>query len=228
MTTREGTPGAGTEIFMQRMRILQVKLREIGTYQPHIFKTEFLPQQYLDIGWGGKDTEDVALFGSEIRVKVLQDKPNYIFETAPDVFYTILAFDADHPEGVYLLWIRTNICGDVKFASGKDIVRWQQPQPQKGESFVRRVFFAVFSQVKETSHSAIISKNQISGRKNFNVEKCMSDYELKHIIGVNCATVKYDPSVDQTIADLRDIVGLDPSGKKILYEVHEGKRKDYQ
>eukprot|EP00759_Apiculatamorpha_spiralis_P012884 PhF_6_TR19735/c0_g1_i1/m.28802 len=235
-----GTAQAGTEIYVQRMRILQAKLRQINTFQPTIFPDgEFLPQQYIDVGWGGKESETVALFGNLLPLEEITrlGKPDYVFETAPNVYYTVIAFDADyHEEGggedglPYLLWHRTNVCGDVQFASGKDLVRWQSPHPITPGGKPHRIFFAVFSQAKlfPESSRVPISKNQIEGRKNFKMKEFMKEFDLKHVIGVNCCCVEYDKeSVEKTVSELRDVVGLDPSGKKILYEIHNGQRKDF-
>ena len=134
-------------IYMERMLKLQAKIEECGFYQ---YFDLVIPQQYVDFGWGGQDTDAVALFGNQLATSKCLEKPNYIFEAAEGILYTVVCFDADRPDcaatGCYLHWVRVNVTGDTKYSSGRDLVRWQPPHPQNG---LHRFFFVVFHQPTE-------------------------------------------------------------------------------
>ena len=216
------------QIYMDRMKKVQHQLSAIGTFE---LLPEFLPQQFIDIGWGPQDTDVVALLGNCLDASQCVEKPNVIFESVDKVFYTIVAVDADDESGApYLLWLKHNVTGDIRFSSGRDIVRWQPPHPSKG-SQAHRIFFFVFHQSTgelDLTGRVIISKNSRQNRRSFNVKELASDLALKHTIGANMCKISFSQAVwDRLEQDLRDEVILDPSGRRVLAEVNGGVRKDF-
>ena len=129
------------------MAKLRVKLAECGLLQTGLVDASFVPQQFIDVGWGGKDTENVALFGNVLALSRCTAKPEVVFDSSSEVHYTIMAFDADYrgfeacgaapnptetadsKKAPYLLWCRMNVTGDLQYSSGKDVVRWQPVLP---------------------------------------------------------------------------------------------------
>lgn len=195
-----------------------------------------VPQQFIDIGWGEKDTENVALFGNLLPLSRTWEKPNVIFEAADGVFYSVVAVDADAVGGPYLLWARFNISGDTNFSSGRDLVRWQPPHPlahevESGSTGGRpkqhRIFFLVFHQSSGQTDafdgSEIISKSSRESRSGFDLTAFRDAHKLGHFIGANGYRVKHDAQVvDRILVELRDRVILDPSGKRVLQEIEKG------
>ena len=116
------------EIYQQRMMKLKGEADRVGVFRDNIFH-EFTPQQFIEIAWGGGDTENVCLNGNELTLDAIQAKPTYIFETGDGVKYCMVAFDA---EAKWLHWVRFNIEGDTKFSTGRDWFRWSAPHPRKG------------------------------------------------------------------------------------------------
>jgi hypothetical protein len=193
-----------------------------------------VPQQFIDIGWGEKDTENVALFGNVLPLSRTWEKPNVIFEASDGVFYSVVAVDADAVGGPYLLWARFNISGDTNFSSGRDLVRWQPPHPlaseldeATGRPIPHRIFFLVFhqpgGQADPFDGSKIISKSSRESRSGFDLTAFRDRHCLGHFIGANGYCVKHDALVvDKILEELRDRVVLDPSGKRVLQEVNRG------
>lgn len=237
---------ACAQVYMSRMMKLQQKLHEIGLFASSSSNGDgsiggaglmapCMPQQFIDVGWGEKDTENVALFGNTLPLSRTWEKPNVIFETADGVFYVVLAVDADHHSGSpYLLWARFNVSGDLAFSSGRDLVRWQPPHPPPppaaadGEAPHHRIFILVFHQpdgpTEPFEGSRIISKNSRETRGGFDLEVFRRDHRLGHLIGANGYRVRVDdaPLVERIVKELRDKVVLDSSGKRVLQEVDGG------
>ena len=226
-----------TEIYMERMMKLQMKLTEVGTFK---YMPVFIPQQFIDIGWGDQTTDCVALFGNQLRTGACLDKPNCVFEATAGHFYTIICFDGDaspaadgsSAPGCYLHWIRHNITGDTRYASGKDSVRWQAPHPaENSNADPHRYFFLVYHQTKgeipADGFPKIVSKNSKEGRSNFDLAALVKRLNLGHVIGANCCRLAYDASVEKTVADLRDIVEFSADGKKVVAEVLNGVRTEF-
>lgn len=213
-------------VYLERMKKLQVKIAETGFFS--FVGPAVAPQQFIDVGWGGKDSENVMLFGNRLALSRCTEKPTVVFESAEKVFYTILAFDADSTApkepGPYVLWCRMNVTGDIRYATGRDVVRWQPPHPREGES--HRVFVVVFHQSNgevDLSSLPLISKNSREMRGAFDFSTFRATFGLKNIIGVNCSTFGHDASVVESItAALRDKVVLDPTGKRVLREEIDG------
>lgn len=233
-------------IYMSRMLKLQSKLSELGTFA--LVGTSFLPQQYIDVGWGDKDSETVALFGNTLPLSRALEKPNVIFElgggsakasvgstatsssgggssagSTSSAVYCVVAFDADHESGSpYLLWLRVNIAGDdIQYASGRDIVRWQPPHPSEG-SHPHRIFVFVLHQtdgLMDVTPAAIISKWSREGRRGFSLHDFMTKHNMQYIIGANAWRVEHDGAVvPKIVSELRDRVVLDSTGKRVLRE----------
>lgn len=213
-------------VYLERMKKLQIKIAETGFFS--IIGPPVVPQQFIDVGWGEKDTENVMLFGNRLALSRCTEKPTVIFESSEKVFYTIMAFDADSSavkeSGPYVLWCRMNVTGDIRFSSGRDTFRWQPPHPQEGE--LHRVFVVVFHQSEgEVDLSAIplISKNSREQRASFDFSAFRAKFGLKNIIGVNCGAFGHDTAVVSGIVRaLRDRVVLDSTGKRILSEEIDG------
>lgn len=218
---------ACAQVYFSRMSKLQQKLGECGTFQ---LLDPFLPQQFIDVGWGDKDTDNVALFGNKVMLSRTWEKPTVIFESSDNVFYTIVALDADYSGGPYLLWVRQNITGDIQYSSGRDLVRWQPPHPQDDGTY-HRIFVFVFHQSNGEipfDSSAIISKNSRESRAGFDLRRFAQQFSLVNVIGANCWRVCYDDAVVPKIQqELRDRVFLDPTGRKVLAEENDGKRVEY-
>jgi hypothetical protein len=216
------------QIYMERMRKVQTQLSAIGTFT---IVLEFLPQQFIDVGWGSHDTDTVALLGNTLDGSRCDEKPNVIFESSEKVFYTILAVDADDERGApYLLWLKHNITGDIRFASGRDVVRWQPPWVTE-HSTPHRIFFFVFHQANGEiclDGRKICSKNSREGRAEFNIEKLVETCALKHVIGSNMAKVTFSKRVyEKLVRDLRDEIVLNEAGNKVIAEVNGGVRIDF-
>lgn len=223
---------AVAEVYVQRMMKLQEKLAEIGFFEDRLCK-DMVPQQFIDVGWGAADTETVCLFGNPLAHKEVVDKPNVIFESKDNVFYTILCFDADRVDcsetGCYLHWARRNVTGDIKFSSGRDTLRWQPPHPTGKKP--HRFFIVVLHQSAgevDLKTQPLVARNSKQHRSNFNLQKFMDDEGCKIVIGANCYRTAYsEKTVDPIIAALRDEIELDPTGRKIIAEVHDGVRKEF-
>lgn len=225
--------------------VLKAQRERIGASQME----PFIPQQFIDVGWGDKDSENVALFGNHLPISRTWDKPNVIFELSESTrsataaallpkstanHYCIVAFDADYSSGgdrdvgnsSYLLWARVNIAGDdIQYASGRDVVRWQPPHPARSDS-PHRIFVVVLHQTGgaiDVSTTKIISKNSREGRNHFSLDQFMSEHKMQHVIGANCWRVSYDENVvPKIVKELRDKVVLDESGKRVLREELNG------
>ena len=216
----------------ERMEILRGKLREVGFAA--LYGKEVAPQQYIDVGWGGdKDSEDVCLFGNTLPTARCQEKPLCHFTCRPDVYHTLVAFDADYADpkneaavgSQYLLWQRVNVIGDLKFTTGIDTHRWQPPHPLDG-SGLHRVMFAVFAQTAgEVAIERVNPKFSRLGRLRFDIHKFAVQNKLQ-LVGMNCCRLGYGrPCVDKVVASLRDRVDLDAANKKIVAEENDGVRK---
>jgi hypothetical protein len=229
----EGRDASTAHIYMERMAKVQQRLAAIGTFN---IVPEFLPQQFIDVGWGTQDTDAVALLGNNtLDVGRCEEKPTIVFESSDKVFYTIAAIDIDDAErgAPYLLWLKQNVTGDIRFASGKDIVRWQPPLIRESDSGKpHQIFFFVFHQGNGEiglNGAKIISKNSRERRARFSLAQLITSCGLKHIIGANMVKMAYSRAVsDRLERDLRDEVVLNEAGNKVLAEVNGGVRTDFQ
>lgn len=219
---------SATDVYMHRMLKLQEKLDELGAFE--FSEAKFLPQQFIDCGWGDKDTENVALFGNQLMLPRTVEKPNVIFETSGDVHYAVVAFDADAADGPYLMWVRLNVTGDLQYSPGRDVVRWQCSLPEVGDR-AHRVFVFVFHQSTgeiPINGSDIIAKYSQEGRKRLSLTALMKTYRLSNIIGANCYRVLGDNDVTRQLQpQLRDKVVLDQTGRKVLAEELNGVRTEF-
>ncbi|KAJ9461717.1 hypothetical protein DIPPA_19484 [Diplonema papillatum] len=193
------------EIYQQRMLKLKAEAGRLGVFSDGIFP-EFTPQQFVEVAWGTGDTENVALNGNKLPLDALQPKPSYMFEASDGILYCLVAFDW---EAKTLLWCRFNIEGDTKFSTGRDWFRWQPPHPEKGTG-THRVFFFVFHQ-KEPQDLAklkIISKFSREGRSGFDPKKFADKFNLKIVIGINCASTEHAEVADKFRLSLKDTADL--------------------
>ena len=258
---------ATAAIYRDRMLKLRVKLEECGLYTTGLVDASFVPQQFIDVGWGGKETENVALFGNVLALSRCTSKPEVVFDASDEFHYTIMAFDADfcgfdkagaepNPSDTeeskrapYLIWCRMNVSGDLQYASGKDVVRWQPALPHippgtitkapaaalgsplvfptRGAlNHLHRVYVLVFHQEKgeiDLSTIPIVSKASKEGRASFDINAFKAKHGLGAIIGANCCRFGYDPAVVvPALSLLRDKVVLDATGKKVLSEELNG------
>ena len=215
---------------MDRMLKLQMKLQETGLFE---IMSSFVPQQYIDVGWGDQETDAVALFGNQLSTSSCLEKPNCVFEAKDGVFYTIVCFDADRRDsktGGYLHWVRCNVHGDTRFASGRDVWRWQSPHPAEGDS-PHRLFFVVFHQTNgslDLSKLPLISKNSKEARNDLNLTSLTERIGLGIVIGANCCRMAFDESVPKTLSSLKDKVELSQDGKTVLAEEANGERIEYK
>jgi hypothetical protein len=194
------------EIHAERMQILLVKIRSTGFYK--LFK-EVAPRQFVDFGWGDKESDTVALFGNALRLAECVGKPHFTFMCQVGVFHTILAFDADAElgggRGGYLRWLRANVTGDLKFSTGRDLFRWQAPTPPAGGG-AHRIFYVIFFQKggeRDIGKEAVVSRFSRERRAGFGVAALAKEQRLR-LCGVNCNTFDYDDSVPKTVAELVD------------------------
>eukprot|EP00758_Cryptobia_borreli_P007087 Tbor_TRINITY_DN5243_c0_g1::TRINITY_DN5243_c0_g1_i1::g.16785::m.16785 len=218
------------QIYIERMKKIQVKIRETSLFSTGIFD-EFIPQQFIDVGWGDQNTDNVALFGNVLQLKNCLEKPNVIFEPNDACYYTILAFNADHEKRPYLQWLRMNVVGDLKYASGRDIFRWQPVLPSE-EGKLNQLFIVVFHQADgdaDISKETIISKSSTEGRASYDINALRKKWRLENIIGVNSCRFGYDKTiVPKALPMLREKVILDPTGRKVIAEMIDGKMKHYK
>eukprot|EP01064_Diplonema_japonicum_P038811 TRINITY_DN9538_c0_g1_i1.p1 TRINITY_DN9538_c0_g1~~TRINITY_DN9538_c0_g1_i1.p1 ORF type:complete len:236 (+),score=61.18 TRINITY_DN9538_c0_g1_i1:76-783(+) len=200
------------EVYQQRMLKLKKEAEKIGIFRDGIYP-EFTPQQFVEVAWGGGDSEDVALNGNTLQCNKIRDKPIYMFEAADGIRYCLAAFDFESKQ---LLWVRFNIEGDTKFSSGRDWFRWQPPHPAK-DTGSHRVCFFLFHQkhLQDMSKLKTISKFSTEGRADFCLKKFAAKFDLKIVIGINAVTTSWDTSCDTTLASLKPSVAMDDNKDKV-------------
>lgn len=217
------------------MLILQGKLKELGLFH-HLPATA--PIRFIDVGWGGKETETVALLGNVLPMSSCLEKPTvyYRFEGIEE-YLTYLSFDADKmndadvnsPATCYLQWARINVKGDLQYATGRDVFRWQ-PAVADERTPPHRIFIVVASQEREVDLSSIpvIATNSKEGRARFEFAAFAKRYGLRGFVGANCFRVSFEPMVAQRItSNLRDSIELDASGRKVVSETNNGVKVVY-
>ena len=232
-----------------RMAKVRAKLVEVGW--PALYK-DVTPLQYLDVGWGSRETDQVAMFGNELELPKCTGKPNVWWQVAPDVRYCIVAFDADATEAapaaaevtspspfaaptgqpsppLYLHWLRFNVTGDLQYSTGRDVVRWQAPHPPEGAA-PRRFFVACFEQTAgdvDVAKLPLVATTSTQHRRGFSLVRLAVDHKLR-FLGANCVRFGFHAAVvPKLVASLRDEVVLDPTGRRVVAEVHNGVRREF-
>ena len=200
------------EIYQQRMLKLKAEISKLGVFSDGIYD-EFTPQQFVEIAWGGGDTETVCLNGNTLRLDDIQSKPSYMFETGEDIKYCLVAFDA---EAKFLHWARFNIEGDTAFSTGRDWFRWTPPHPSHGTGKHRLLFFLFHQrEAQDMAKLKTISKFSREGRTNFCPKKFAAKFGFSIVIGVNGCTVQHTLVADTVEASLKDSVSMDENKTKV-------------
>lgn len=210
------------------MQLLGEKLKECGLFR---FIPQTTPSRFVDIGWGGKESDNVALFGNRLPLSSCATKPTLffnIFNFRDDSHFCFLAFDADRQDsatGCYLQWARFNVHGDLQYSTGRDSFRWQTPLTDENRD--HRVFFLVLVQeaVIDTSAVPLIASNSTELRSDFDFRAFATKYKLTNFVGANCVRVGHDPEIVAKQQQLlRDKIEFDANGKVAIAEFRNGVR----
>eukprot|EP01063_Lacrimia_lanifica_P017639 TRINITY_DN24684_c0_g1_i1.p2 TRINITY_DN24684_c0_g1~~TRINITY_DN24684_c0_g1_i1.p2 ORF type:complete len:250 (+),score=133.03 TRINITY_DN24684_c0_g1_i1:49-750(+) len=199
------------EIYAKRMEKLRMEAERVGVFRDNIYH-DFTPQQFVEVAWGGGDTETVCLNGNDLPLDNVQSKPSYMFETGEGIKYCLVAFNA---ETKFLHWVRFNIEGDTKFSTGRDWFRWTPPHPtQQGGK--NRIFFFLFHQKEalDLANFKVISKFSREGRDGFDLKKFAAKFNFSIVIGCNCFKTSHRDVSDKVIGSLKDTVDMDENKGK--------------
>eukprot|EP01060_Flectonema_neradi_P030178 TRINITY_DN431_c10_g1_i1.p1 TRINITY_DN431_c10_g1~~TRINITY_DN431_c10_g1_i1.p1 ORF type:complete len:257 (+),score=45.69 TRINITY_DN431_c10_g1_i1:50-772(+) len=200
------------EIYKTRMEKLKNEIaNKLLVFRDGIYP-EFTPQQFIEIAWGGGDTEDVALNGNRLILDKIQTKPVYMFETGDNIKYCLIAFDADAKT---LLWARFNIEGETKYSTGRDWFRWQPPHPANDNS-PHRIIFMLFHQKENVDLTKLktISKFSSEGRSNFCPKRFAALFNFQIVVGLNGIVTIYTPVSDSFRKSLKPTVAMDENKDK--------------
>ena len=200
------------EIYKTRMEKLKHEVADkLSIFKDDLYH-DFTPQQFIEIAWGGGDTEDVALNGNTLILDKIQPKPVYMFETGEGIQYCLISFDADAKT---LLWSRFNITGDTKYSTGRDWFRWQPPHPSD-DGKAHRIIFMLFHQKTDIDLKILktISKFSSEGRSNFCPKRFAELFNLQIVVGLNGIKTKFTPISDVFRKSLKPTVDMTENKEK--------------